>query len=159
MMLCTPRLVCELEMSYLHSAHTTYETSLDEIKELLIKLAIRIERLEEEVARLKSRLHGEETKREEASDIDPEALAEFLSVLSSPERILILKLLSERDRYFSELEEELGLGPSSLRHHLSKLMSSGLVVQERARGKYKISERGRVVFRVLVDLYSRVVKR
>ena len=127
----------------------------DETRSLIKELLLEIQRLKEEVAELKA--EKESKQRVETVDVDPEVLAEFFSVFSSPERILILKLLWERDRYFSEFESALGLGPSSLRHHLSKLQRFNLVFQERARGKYVISELGREVYMFMLDAYKRFI--
>jgi len=69
--------------------------------------------------------------------------AEIFDVLANRERLRLLFLLEERDRYFVELKELLKLSPSSLRLHLTKLMSLGLVSQEKARGKYYITEKGK----------------
>jgi len=123
------------------------------IRELLME----VKRLKQEIEELKRR-EGIRPERKSVMEIDPELLAEFFSVFSSPERILILKLLWERDRYFSEFESVLGLGPSSLRHHLSKLQRFGLVIQERARGKYVISQRGREVYSFILEAYNRFLR-
>ena len=131
-----------------------------DLKSLVIKLAHELERIKTELELLKKKAPVEETLDDSIiHSMNPETLAEFLSVLSSPERLMILKFLYVRDRYFSELEELLDVGPSSLRHHLSKLINFGLIIQERIRGKYKISEKGRQVLRVLAELYERFVKR
>ncbi|MCR8488653.1 MAG: ArsR family transcriptional regulator, partial [Crenarchaeota archaeon] len=87
-----------------------------------------------------------------------ELLAEFFGVLSSPERIMILELLWERDRYFTELESILELGPSSLKHHLSKLQRFNLVLQERSRGKYVISDKGKEVYSLIVDVHKKFLQ-
>jgi len=129
------------------------ESTVSLIRELLSE----IEKLKREIAELKRQRKVEYEERPRI-DVNPELLAEFFSVFSSPERIMILKLLWERDRYFSEFESVLGLGPSSLRHHLSKLQRFGLVLQERARGKYVISERGRDVYLFIVDAYNRFLR-
>jgi len=50
------------------------------------------------------------------------------------------------------------MGPSSLRHHLSRLQSLGFVVQERSRGKYLITPRGIAALILLAYLYRRVIE-
>lgn len=84
-----------------------------------------------------------ERMKEYVTDLDIGKTADVLSVLASPERLQILRLLEGKGRYYTELEEALGIGPSSLRHHLGKLKSAELVHQERSRGKYLITQKGK----------------
>ncbi len=91
--------------------------------------------------------------------MDPTEISDAMVVLANPDRIRILQFLYEKDRYFSELEEHLRLGPSSLRHHLSKLLDGGLVIQERSRGKYSISKRGVAALILIAYLYDRILKK
>ncbi len=104
----------------------------------------------------------EEFKHEVFEDLitalNPSEVAETLSVLSNPDRLKILKLLYERDRYFGELEEILGIGPSSLRHHLSRLINAGLIKQERSRGKYTITKRGVAALILSSYMHKRILK-
>lgn len=90
--------------------------------------------------------------------LNPSEVAETLSVLSNPDRLTILKLLYEGDRYFSELEDILKIGPSSLRHHLSRLIDAGLVHQERSRGKYTITKRGVAALILSSYLHKRILR-
>jgi len=92
------------------------------------------------------------------SELNPSEVAETLSVLSNPDRLSILKLLYDKDRYFGELEEILEIGPSSLRHHLSRLISAGLVRQERTRGKYVITRRGIAALILASYLHRRILR-
>lgn len=124
-----------------------------------------IERLKREIAELRREKEEEKVEEREEKpsrhpkmEMDIELLAEFFGVLSSPERIMILRLLWERDRYFTELGSMLELGPSSLKHHLSKLQRFDLIVQERVRGKYVISDRGKEVYSIIVDIYNRFLR-
>jgi len=96
--------------------------------------------------------------RELIVKLNPSEVAETLSVLSNPDRLTILKLLYERDRYFSELEDILEIGPSSLRHHLSRLIDAGLVRQERSRGKYIITRRGIAALILSSYLHKRILR-
>ena len=91
--------------------------------------------------------------------MDPTEISDAMVVLANPDRIRILQFLYEKDRYFSELEEYLRLGPSSLRHHLSKLLDGGLVIQERSRGKYSISKRGIAALILIAYLYDKILKK
>lgn len=123
------------------------------VKELLQE----IERLKQEIAELK-REREKRIMRYPEMKMNIELLAEFFGVLSSPERIMILELLWERDRYFTELESILELGPSSLKHHLSKLQRFNLVLQERSRGKYVISDKGKEVYSLIVDVHKKFLQ-
>ncbi len=119
--------------------------------------------IEEEVEVKKPSKISHDTMRadlfEELIDrLNPSEVAETLSVLSNPDRLTILKLLYERDRYFSELEDILEIGPSSLRHHLSRLIDAGLVMQERSRGKYIITKRGIAALILASYLHRRILK-
>ncbi len=91
-------------------------------------------------------------------NIDPAEVSDAMVVLANPDRIKLLQYLYRQGRYFSELEEKLHLGPSSLRHHLSKLISSGLIEQERSRGKYFITRRGVAALILVAYLYVRILK-
>ncbi|MCD6491610.1 MAG: ArsR family transcriptional regulator [Candidatus Njordarchaeia archaeon] len=91
-------------------------------------------------------------------NIDPAQAADALGVLANSDRIRLLQILRQRERYFGELEEILHMGPSSLRHHLSRLQSLGFVVQERSRGKYLITPRGIAALILLAYLYRRVIE-
>lgn len=123
--------------------------------ELIAKLLAEIEHLKREIQEIKQEQRVSDTK---ISDFDVYSLAEFFGILSSPERLTIIKLLYNGDRYFSELEQLLNLGPSSLRHHLSRLMKFGIISQERSRGKYIITDLGRRIFSFLVRTYNEFVR-
>ncbi|MGQ4891882.1 MAG: ArsR/SmtB family transcription factor [Candidatus Njordarchaeia archaeon] len=91
--------------------------------------------------------------------IDPAEVSDAIVVLANSDRIKLLQLLYENDRYFSELEEKLRLGPSSLRHHLSKLLAGNLISQERSRGKYSITKRGVAALILIAYLYEKILKK
>lgn len=98
--------------------------------------------------------------KEEFGDHINEALQTFdagktaaiLNSLSSPERLNILRFLRENGRYYTDIGEEVGVGPSSLKFHLEKLKEKGLVAQERPRGKYLITEKGKAAIRLTAYL-------
>ena len=133
------------------------ETNND-LRSVINRLFEEVEKLRKEVSQLKMQKHFDSLQEEHiegiVENIDPEALADLFSVFSSPERISILRILYKSDRYFSEFESILDVGPSSLRHHLSKLLRFNLIVQERARGKYSISDLGKKVLVYLAKLYN-----
>lgn len=88
-------------------------------------------------------------------DLDPVEASKTLAALANDIRLLILKLLFYQGRYFSELEEITGLNPSPLNFHLAKLIEAGLVVQERARGRYIITRPGQVIIVLISYLWKR----
>ena len=118
-----------------------------------------LKEIESEVEPEAIREEIEEVKYEDLIDaLNPSEVADTLSVLASSDRLTILKMLYERDRYFGELEDILGIGPSSLSHHLSRLISAGLVNQERSRGKYVITRRGVAALILASYLHKRILR-
>lgn len=79
-------------------------------------------------------------------------LANLLGTLASPERLEILKFLNEAGRYYTDIGEKVDLGPSSLKFHLGKLKDNDLINQERSRGKYFITEKGKSALRLTAFL-------
>ena len=90
------------------------------------------------------------------NQLDPIAASKALAALANEGRLYLLKLLFYQGRYFSELEELTSLNPSPLNFHLAKLVNEGLVMQERSRGRYIITPRGRVVLGLIAYLWSRI---
>jgi len=79
-------------------------------------------------------------------------LATFLKALANEDRLKILFSLKAGSLYFSDLQSITGLGSGPLTHHLSRLQSEGLIIQERSRGKYVISPKGRRTLHFLENL-------
>ncbi len=52
---------------------------------------------------------------------------DHIDLLSSKARLSILRLLSRRDMYVSELTEEVGMDGKAARHHLDVLEDEGVV--------------------------------
>ncbi|MFB6105270.1 MAG: ArsR/SmtB family transcription factor [Halobacteriaceae archaeon] len=50
-----------------------------------------------------------------------------LAVLGSAPRLRILRLLSQRDRYVSELMDAVGMDGTTATHHLDTLLEAGLI--------------------------------
>ena len=90
------------------------------------------------------------------NQLDPIEASKALAALANEARLYLLKLLFYQGRYFSELEELTRLNPSPLNFHLAKLINEGLVSQERSRGRYIITPRGRVVLGLITYLWSRI---
>jgi ArsR family transcriptional regulator len=58
---------------------------------------------------------------------DDDRTARYLAALGQNHRLRIFRLLMESELCVCELEEQLGLSPSLLAHHLRKLRQSGLI--------------------------------
>jgi predicted transcriptional regulator len=66
-----------------------------------------------------------------------EHLVRFFKVLGEPNRLKIVGVLAKRPHTVEELATLLGVGPSTVSHHLSRLADAGLV-SARAEGYYSI---------------------
>lgn len=66
-----------------------------------------------------------------------EHLLSFFKVLGDPSRLKIVGLLSEKSRTVEQLGELLGIGVSTISHHLTKLSDAGLVTA-RTESYYRI---------------------
>ena len=79
--------------------------------------------------------------------------AEIFKALSDENRLKILELLRGGERCACKLLEEMGIGQSTLSHHMRILCASGVVVGRR-EGKwvhYSISEEGRERVKGLIE--------
>lgn len=88
--------------------------------------------------------------------IEPEEAERLLKVLASADRIKILKFLFLEGKYFSQLQDITGLGPSPLSFHLTQLKESGLIDQEQLRGRYVSTLKGRVTLSLVGYLVRKV---
>jgi DNA-binding transcriptional ArsR family regulator len=88
--------------------------------------------------------------------IEPEEAERLLKVVASADRIKILKSLFLEGKYFSQLQEFTGLGPSPLNFHLTQLKEAGLIEQEQLRGRYVSTLKGRVTLSLLGYLLRKV---
>ncbi|MFC2163071.1 ArsR family transcriptional regulator, partial [Candidatus Altiarchaeota archaeon] len=52
---------------------------------------------------------------------------ETFKVLSADTRIDILKRLEKRKKTLTDLSQEMGMSPSTIKEHIDKLLSSGLI--------------------------------
>lgn len=90
---------------------------------------------------------GEEPFREEVTQVNFPKAAEVMSALGQEHRLKILKELMSGGKYINELQEQLSeITTSTLSSHLKVLEESGLVVQEKVRGRYLITMPGRVAY-------------
>jgi DNA-binding transcriptional ArsR family regulator len=57
----------------------------------------------------------------------PNSTLRLYRALGDESRLRILKILAERDRYLTEIANELDLSKPTIKHHLAQLRSAGLV--------------------------------
>ena len=125
---------------------------MDDLKSQLEELKRRLEILEESIdpvdelmlsikARLKKRLEGGFLP-----EVDEEKAAKTLKALANPDRIRILKMLSEGPMGFKEIKEALGVESPTVSHHLKLLVKTGMVQKGE---KYELSSNGRLFLRLL----------
>lgn len=88
----------------------------------------------------------------ETTKISLDELAEVLSAIANKSRLQLIESLLEGPNDFSELKEVVKLSKTALAHHLEKLVSYGILVNT-GRGKYKLSEDGKVLFFAIKEAY------
>ena len=97
-------------------------------------------------------------KRDRPATLNEEDIkqtADVMSALGNEHRIKILEELSWGGMYASDLQEALkDISPSTMSSHLDVLQDAGLVVQEKRRGRYLISMRGRLA----INMASSIAK-
>ena len=106
------------------------EESIDPVDEIMISINMRL--------RKKLEAGGLELNEEKA--------AKILKSLANPDRIKILKMLSERPMSFKEIKDVLGVESPTVSHHLKLLKKTGMV---RSVEMYEITENGRLLLRLL----------
>ena len=125
---------------------------MEDLKSQLEELKKRLEVLEESIdpvdelmlsikARLKRRLESGSLP-----EVEEEKAAKTLKALANPDRIRILKMLSEGPMGFKEIKEPLGVESPTVSHHLKLLVKTGMVQKGE---KYEISPNGRLFLRLL----------
>ena len=88
---------------------------------------------------------------------DPKKVAGVMGALGNEHRLKILQELSRGGLYANDLVELLPeIGASTLSSHLDVLQRAGLVVQEKARGRYLITLPGRIAFRMANQIARRI---
>ena len=78
-----------------------------------------------------------------------EKIHKILSSLSNKVRLRILGVLWQEALQFSEIEENISVKGGHLQFHIGKLKDEGLVKQEKNRGKYSITEKGRKIIVII----------
>jgi DNA-binding transcriptional ArsR family regulator len=91
--------------------------------------------------------------------VDVSRAASVMSALGNENRIKILDALSHGGLYAGDLQEALGdIGASTLSSHLDVLEESGLITQERRRGRYLITVPGRLAVNMAYEISKRSEK-
>ncbi|AFK22609.1 helix-turn-helix transcriptional regulator [Pyrococcus sp. ST04] len=116
---------------------------LEELKKRLEVLEESIDPVDEVMLSIKARL---KRKLETLPDIDEEKAAKMLKALANPDRIKILKMLSEKPMSFKEIKEALGVESPTVSHHLKLLLRTKMV---RKVEKYEITSDGSLFLRLL----------
>lgn len=92
---------------------------------------------------------GREEIEEEPEKVDFAKAAAMMSALGQEHRLKILAELMKGGKYASELQDRLSeITASTLSSHLDVLQETGLVVQERVRGRYLITIPGRIAYKM-----------
>ncbi len=82
--------------------------------------------------------------------------ASVMSALGNENRLKILDALSHGGLYAGDLQEAIeDIGASTLSSHLDVLEESGLVTQERRRGRYLITVPGRLAVNMAYEISKR----
>ncbi|MFQ6053679.1 MAG: ArsR/SmtB family transcription factor [Candidatus Bathyarchaeia archaeon] len=90
-------------------------------------------------------------------EVGPKRVASVMSALGNEHRIRILGELTLGGRYAGELQERLpDISASTLSSHLGVLEEAGLIVQEKARGRYLITMTGRMAYRMALQIARQV---
>ncbi len=118
---------------------------LEELKKKLEVLEESIDPVDEVLISIKATMR-QQLSDGELPELDEEKAAKTLKALANPDRIRILKMLSERPMGFKEIKEALGVESPTVSHHLKLLTRTGMV---RKGDKYEISPDGRLFLRLL----------
>jgi len=95
----------------------------------------------------------EQSAPQEAPKSNPKAAADLMNALGHENRIAILGELVSGGCYASDLQAKIpDISASTLSSHLDVLEKAGLVVQEKARGRYLITMSGRLAYQMANEL-------
>jgi DNA-binding transcriptional ArsR family regulator len=67
--------------------------------------------------------------------LQPERCAQLLAALAAPERLRIVRLLTDGARNVTQIAEAAGVKPLNISHHLTVLKGAGLI-RARRRGRF-----------------------
>ncbi|OIP23409.1 hypothetical protein AUJ93_01160 [bacterium CG2_30_33_46] len=83
-------------------------------------------------------------------------LSDFFKLLSDPNRLKVISLLSKQDLCVCKIYKSLRLSQNLVSHHLSKLKSAGLL-KERRDGNFIIYSLDKVVFRKYRSIFINLI--
>jgi len=96
-------------------------------------------------------------QRRQKVRVDPKRAADVMSALGNEHRLRILDELTSGGRYAGELQEQVPeISASTLSSHLDVLEEAGLIVQEKARGRYLITIPGRMAYRMANQIVHQI---
>ncbi len=121
----------KIQLEELKKRLEVLEESIDPVDEIMLSIK----------ARLRRKLEGGPLP-----ELDEEKAAKTLKALANPDRIRIMKMLSNGPLGFKEIKEALGVESPTVSHHLKLLTRTGMV---RKGNKYEISPNGRLFLRLL----------
>ncbi len=131
---------------------------MDENRKMIQQLAEQVKHFQEFIGVLNSNEMKENESRflvsQESIDNDKimyseEKIHKILSSLSNKVRLRILRVLWQEALQFSEIEENILVKGGHLQFHIGKLKEEGLVRQEKNRGKYLITQKGRKIVAII----------
>jgi DNA-binding HxlR family transcriptional regulator len=100
---------------------------------------------------------AEKSAAKETMKVNPKTAADLMNALGHENRITILGELVSGGRYASEFQEKLpDISASTLSSHLDVLEKAGLIVQEKARGRYLITMPGRLAYQMANEIAKQV---
>jgi len=103
------------------------------------------------------KFNPEKLAEKETVKVNPKAAADLMNALGHENRVTILGELVSGGHYASELQEKIpNIGASTLSSHLDVLEKAGLVVQEKARGRYLITMPGRLAYQMANEIAKQV---
>ncbi len=107
--------------------------------------------------RFRPRDRAEKTwKHRKPRSVDVKRAASVMSALGNANRLKVLDALSHGGLYAGDLQEALeDIGASTLSSHLDVLEESGLITQERRRGRYLITVPGRLAVNMAYEISKR----
>lgn len=131
---------------------------MDENRKMIQELAEQVKHFQEFVGIVNNKELNEAESHllvsQESISIDEivfseEKIHKILSSLSNKVRLRILRVLWQEALQFSEIEENISVKGGHLQFHIGKLKDEGLVKQEKNRGKYIITHKGRKIIAII----------
>ncbi|WP_297071677.1 helix-turn-helix transcriptional regulator [Thermococcus sp.] len=121
------------------------KAQLEELKKRLELVEENIDPVDEVMLSIKARLRRK-LEGGKLPELDEEKAVRTLKALANPDRIRLLKMLSEGSMGFKDIKEALGVESPTVSHHLKLLTRTGMV---RKGEGYEITPNGRLFLRLL----------